>query len=159
MKKTAWATLEGEKRLATQLRSMDKRVARILLKSVRAGGKPLLAEARRRAPEDKSGAPPKKNRKHGRLKKGGIQIKTMKRKRMYAQAALTNTTEGAHAALQELGTTEHAIQYKGKPRKQPKKHPGHEAQPFFRPAYEATKHEIERTVKGVIVHEIRKAAK
>ena len=143
--------LEGSKELTKQLNKLAKKAASgAVRKALRAGGNVILKEARIRVP-----------RRTGTLKKS-LGIVARKGTRTSFRVSITNRSgkkfkhDGWYAHFLEFGVRSHTLSKKNEARR---KHPGHKAKPFMRPAYELKKEAAVKTFRDRMWQEILKASK
>lgn len=143
--------LEGSKELSKQLNKLAKKAASgAVRKALRAGGNVILKEARIRVP-----------RKTGTLKKS-LGIVSRKGTRTSFRVSITNRqgkklkNDGWYGHFIEFGVKPHSLSGKKETRR---KHKGHAAKPFMRPAYELKKRQAIKTFRERMWQEILKASK
>ena len=141
--------MTGGKELLAQFRKIEESMQRqILVDTSRHGAQRVLTEARRRAPRDT-----------GTLATSGQQLRVTRRKTTDAEARVTTTVAGSHAILQEFGVAPHKISFKdARGKKHSYKHPGHKAQPFMKPAYQAVVDAVQKEIADQLAAKIVAAA-
>lgn len=129
--------LEGTE-LIRQLKRLERKLgAKIARKTLRAAGRPILNDARRRVAVDT-----------GELK-ASLKIRTTVKK--YSAQGRVQAT-APHAHLVELGTKPHYFKgkKKGSSKKKKRIHPGTSPQPFLRPAYDSKRPEAIAKAREVL---------